>query len=52
MLDRFIEWVISKIGYCRTCADCKHLNQCWNRIDEYALDNPACENFEEGNKND
>lgn len=41
------DWIINKLGCCRTCADCKYLEKCWRKIDEYALDTPACENFEE-----
>lgn len=48
----FIDWIISKLGCCRTCADCKHFNECHKEITQGTLDTPECERFEEDNYSD
>lgn len=40
-------WILNKLGCCRTCADCKHISECWDKIDDNVLDTPECKKFEE-----
>lgn len=40
-------WLISLLGSCRTCADCKNIYDCWSKIDDDVLDTPECKKFEE-----
>lgn len=43
-------WLISLLGSCRTCADCKHINKCWSKKDDDVLDTPECDEFDERDK--
>lgn len=41
---------IKKAGRC--CGDCKLRYKCWNHIDEFTDEQPACENFVEEEYNE